>query len=603
MSSEANNNDLNVPKSLLQPEEATGNSAAPASREQPSLPEPANPDETELDLDRPVETEPAADGETETVVSSSDPVLEADHASGTDQASADHGDGQVAKSKATQSPGPLQAGRKTKDPVPAKPPAKSSRTKSSKAPAVPAAEPDDPAGFPIDVFPESLQGYLREVASSIGCPPDYVGVSMLTVAGSAIGNSRALKLKPSWFVSPRLYMANVGSPGSGKSPALDQVRKPLNTGTTRAADKDRAEHDKPEKESVDETASEAPSQPNGTDRTDDPRRLAAELDKRLPKVTVESDVTKEALIEDLAANDRAVLLIADELVGWVKNMNAYRGGRGDDREFFQSCWSGSRVTNKRKKEGRIVVDRPFLSVLGGIQPDLLEGLVAKRRPADGFIDRILFAYPPEPPVRTWSKGVEPATEKIWEDTVHGLFELEMETDSATLTRGPRIERWTARAEAIWESWFNANAAETIAEAFPRSLKGPWDKMPSNAARLILIVHFLRLVSGEVGSEEVDEESVRRGIRLANYFKAHARRVRRQLESTHEDARTLRVIAWIKKKGGQCTARDLLHNNVGGVKKQSEAQRLIRDLVDRGFGEVREEKADNNLLVVRFTMNR
>jgi hypothetical protein len=56
---------------------------------------------------------------------------------------------------------------------------------------------------------------------------DYVGASMLAVAGAAIGTSRALTIKPGWSETSLLYVANVGSPGSGKTPAMDAVAQPF----------------------------------------------------------------------------------------------------------------------------------------------------------------------------------------------------------------------------------------------------------------------------------------------------------------------------------------------------------------------------------------
>ncbi|MCL6446009.1 MAG: hypothetical protein K6T83_21630, partial [Alicyclobacillus sp.] len=44
--------------------------------------------------------------------------------------------------------------------------------------------------FPVDVYPRPLQELVWETAESISCPPDYVAVPMLSVAGLCIGPSR-----------------------------------------------------------------------------------------------------------------------------------------------------------------------------------------------------------------------------------------------------------------------------------------------------------------------------------------------------------------------------------------------------------------------------
>src|SRR5205823_6390655 len=78
--------------------------------------------------------------------------------------------------------------------------------------------------FPVEVFPPALEAYCKEVAAATGTPPDFAGVTMLVVAGAGIGNSRALRIKSTWFESPRIYTAIIGDPASGKTPAATVVK-------------------------------------------------------------------------------------------------------------------------------------------------------------------------------------------------------------------------------------------------------------------------------------------------------------------------------------------------------------------------------------------
>jgi hypothetical protein len=75
--------------------------------------------------------------------------------------------------------------------------------------------------FPEHVLPVCLATFVREAASALACPTDYVGVPLLAIAGAAIGASRALQIKPGWQERPCLYAAVVAPPGSAKSPALN----------------------------------------------------------------------------------------------------------------------------------------------------------------------------------------------------------------------------------------------------------------------------------------------------------------------------------------------------------------------------------------------
>ena len=49
-----------------------------------------------------------------------------------------------------------------------------------------------------------------------------------------------------------------------------------------------------------------------------------------------SDTTVEALVPILEANPRGVVLEMDELSGWLRSFNEYKGGRGKDVPHYLS---------------------------------------------------------------------------------------------------------------------------------------------------------------------------------------------------------------------------------------------------------------------------
>ena len=62
----------------------------------------------------------------------------------------------------------------------------------------------------------------------------------------------------------------------------------------------------------------------------------------------------------------------DELAGWLKDMNKYRDG--SDLEFWLSTWSGTSVNVNRLTRVGSFVENPFIPVIGGIQPAVLNEL-------------------------------------------------------------------------------------------------------------------------------------------------------------------------------------------------------------------------------------
>jgi hypothetical protein len=272
----------------------------------------------------------------------------------------------------------------------------------------------------------------------------------------------------------------------------------------------------------------------------------------LERVTV-NDATAEALVPILQENPRGVVLVRDELMGWVQSMNQYReGGKGADQQIWLSAWSGSTVTVDRKKThelGPLRVRHPFVSVIGGLTPDKLPALRGEkprqRAELDGFIDRVLLSYPPEPPVaaENWLEISEAAKGEI-RDTLNRLRSLKMvRVKDGETGKGwrPFLVQLTPCGRRAWQEFTEAHAAERNADDFPLHLVGPWAKLRGYAARLALIVHMLRQVAGEVQTESVDGESMGRAARLVHYFKSHARKVYTAMEADPRVAEARRVL--------------------------------------------------------------
>src|SRR5215210_2694355 len=240
--------------------------------------------------------------------------------------------------------------------------------------------------LPTSALPKPVARLVEESAAAIGCPPDAIGLSALIALGSAIGNSRVIQPKRGWTESAAIYGAVIADSGEKKTAAIaattDVVQNLENT-LNRKHDK-RVEEFAREEREYEVERKEAAKQ--GLAAPPPPRRPIAE------RVHV-NDTTLEALIPILKENPRGVMLERDELVGWVKAMDQYKaGGKGAERQYWLSTWSNRPVSVDRKSHsGPTSVLRPFVSVVGSIQPSVLPELAENRE--DGMLERFLFAYP------------------------------------------------------------------------------------------------------------------------------------------------------------------------------------------------------------------
>jgi hypothetical protein len=303
-------------------------------------------------------------------------------------------------------------------------------------------------------------------------------------------------------------------------------------------------------------------------------------------------------------NPRGLVVISDEITGWVMSMNEYKGGKGSDRQFWLSAWSGEPVKVDRKgsrEEGSVIVPHPFLNVLGGIQPDMLQLLKNERSLEDGFLHRILFCCPEEVP---WSGeiGESPSerAEDAWKNAVAKLMRAEPEYREDG-TQRPRLVRPAKETKELMKDWYRRHAAERSGENFPGALVGPWSKMRAYYFRLCLVLHHLNVACNVPGDHDVlSGVAAIDGRELVEYFKSHARVVYPRLASDREDTFADHVIRWVHGRGGSCRARELITARL--AKKVSQAKKLLADLADRGLGKLKAENV-NGRTVTTFYANK
>lgn len=259
--------------------------------------------------------------------------------------------------------------------------------------------------FPTDVFGDFWSRYVAEAAAEKSAPPDYVGLPLLSLAGAALANVRRGSPWPGWSEPPVINTANVGKPSSGKSPAADVARdlaasleqdwnddleergRAYRTRKVEAEAKLEA-WTREVKDAVKDRKA-PPLEPEGAILPDAPesRRL------------VIADVTVEKATRLAATNPRGLLLMRDELAGWIGNMDKYGASQGGERAFWLEAYGGRFFVVDRVKEAR-PVRIPYLAIgiTGGVQPDRLPLLFGAAD--DGLAARFIYAGPePIPPSR------------------------------------------------------------------------------------------------------------------------------------------------------------------------------------------------------------
>ncbi|MDP9480202.1 MAG: YfjI family protein [Actinomycetota bacterium] len=400
----------------------------------------------------------------------------------------------------------------------------------------------DALPFPVGALPEPCRVLVKEAAAAIGCPPEFIGVPMLVVLGSAVGNSRVVRLKRGWEEGAALFAFATAEPGEKKTPAFKVAMHP--------AHKKQAELQNSYAQRRKEYDQEL--QNFETDRKD-----AAKFGQNAPPApepptrdrTLVENATTEALTRVLAGAPRGVVSAQDELAGWLRSMDQYRqGGKGADRQFWLSLWSNSPVVVDRKGEDEpTMLNRPFAGLFGSIQPGVLSELGQGRE--DGLLDRFLIAYPTPTPSRWTDDEITEGARDAYRKLYDGLRDLHMPMDDHGDPDPARVH-FSPDGKIVLIDAINGHREEMEQPGFPSRLKGPWAKLEAYIARLTLILALSRSVH-EGTAERAETKDVLSATLLVDYFKNHARRAYVGLYGENPDDRLAEDLAeFLKARGGR-----------------------------------------------------
>ena len=443
----------------------------------------------------------------------------------------------------------------------------------------PAPPPAPYVPFPVECLPEPIRSFVLGGAKSIGCDPSFIALPVLSMAAAAIGNTRRLCIKRGWIEPAILWTCIVGDSGSSKSPALELALRPIRQRQQKAIQLHRELMQEFEDDSLvyeRDVASWKRSKTGG----DPPEQPTKPIAERLWC----DDQTVEALALMLQQQPRGMLLAKDELAGWLGGMDQYKGGQGSDVSRWLEMFGGRQMIYDRKTGDHrtIFVPMASMSITGGVQPEVLARSLGRAYFENGLAARLLLAFPPRQKKRWTEADIDPDLELQMAALIDALYGLQPGTDESGDLK-PLIVGMNSAAKAAWIEFYNEHAAEQM--DMHGDLSAAWSKLEGYAARLALVVHFIRVVAADrslTTTEAVDQSSIEAGIKLSRWFGSEARRVYGIVGETDDDRDTRRLIDWIERRGGDATIRDV-QQGCRWLKETGLAEAALMALVKAGIG--------------------
>lgn len=354
--------------------------------------------------------------------------------------------------------------------------------------------------FPLEVFPSFIQHIIRELNRTNYFPIDFMGLGVLAATATAVGNSRQIKLKSNWYEIAALFCALVGDSSSKKTPSYkDFALKPIFKKQKNA--KEEYEAAKFEWEEQKRLAEE-----NGEDFAE-PAPVMKEY--------YVSDMTFECLVPIHISNPRSIITYKDELSSWFQTFNQYR--KGADQQGWLSIYSGSPLkVNRRSEKAPLILDRPSVSVIGGIPIGVLGNLAGENRDKDGFMFRLLYAFADSVEKEEWiDEEIDTSLLREYDSIIERIYGIPYESEADCM-----ILSFSSAAKPLWVKFFNQIKSEEAkakkkGDDVKVSILG---KLIQQTARLALILEMLFYGCNESGGHEISEKAVKGAVKLAYYFK-------------------------------------------------------------------------------------
>jgi hypothetical protein len=435
-----------------------------------------------------------------------------------------------------------------------------------------------------DMLPAVIADFAFDEAERLGVEPAMVAIPALVVCASALHDGITIQPKArdtSWTESARLWVGMIAPPGGKKTPAINAATAPL----TKIEQDQRREDGR--KLAEYDTAMERYKK-TVKDSTGD---LVAPAKPPMRRQIV-GDATMEQLAYILADNERGVLMLHDELAGFIGGFDAYRGtGVQKDRAAALELWNGGYRTVDRRS-GSVAVANWGASILGGIQPAKLREMASTAKMSDdGLLQRFLLFTG-----RTVDAGQdrEPnATAALeYSAIVHRLIGLEPPVPARAIKLSAAAQRYRIEVDEL-------AFALSILPTTPGALKGHMSKVPGTFARLLLTLHAVDCASAgpiaspapddlqggsvQQGLPEVSEATAKRAYDLmVRYFMPQAIRTYGELfHAADAEAEQVRRVARyiLVHDGEQITDRELYRGcrDLSGSEHARERQRIMKAL--------------------------
>ena len=331
--------------------------------------------------------------------------------------------------------------------------------------------------LPFETYGKLAKRIIMEYSEAFKVNPDMIAAMILVIGGAAANRKTSLRTW-NYSNSPSLWVAIVERTGGGKSEPQSRLERPL-------VDTNRDLVLQYKKVYAEWAAAGSKGTP--------PTRQ---------KVVVD-DTTPEILYQLLVA--QGLYLSREELSGLFKDFGRYN--TSGEVERFLSIFSGKSFSVDRVNAASFEVENPFLSILGGIQPRVMqESFGGKNYEASGFLARWLFVVMPDSkvPDSVSETIISQDTENEWYSLIVSLWKMDK-----------REFRLSDEAAQAYQGFMRSTAKIMNHPDTDEDIRAMYAKLRIYALRIALIIHLLK--DGAKAADMIDRKTMDSAVRTCEVF--------------------------------------------------------------------------------------
>jgi len=385
--------------------------------------------------------------------------------------------------------------------------------------------------FPVEVFPKEIQNYISQFNQLKGFPIDYLAGSMLFATSTAIGNTRSLRIDSTYSASACLWIAIVGLPGTIKSPTMKTATRPLvnyDSEITKNYFKELA------KFQID--FDEWNNAKKG-ERGEKPSEPAY-------KQLIGDDTTFEKMVDILNVNPMGIGIFKDELKTFFDEFSRYKSSGTESKMLSIFDSTPLKVQRKTGDNKNIYIEKPYVSIIGGIQPEVLKKTL-QNSVDNGLTQRFLYCYPEYSLIPYYDSNNIDTT--IYTQIIDNLIDLRMGT---TTTQEIKFSQSAKKLfieiknEIVDRKNFeNLHNPNTMVSSI-------LSKMDTYIPRFALNLQLFTWASGDANDNEIDLFAVEGAYKLFQYFEKMSIKVHNLFEVDKNLLNEKNILIHLREKTGR-----------------------------------------------------